>query len=56
MYNRMNNREENTGSQTIIKQLTSGDVVDIRARRHAGSDTITSVHGGTGLRIVEILS
>ena len=56
MYNRMNNREENTGSQTIFRQLTAGDIVDIRAQRLAGGDTITSVHGGTGLRILEIMS
>ncbi len=55
MYNRMNGREENTGSQTVITQLTSGDVIDIRASRLNGSDTIISKQGGTGLRVVELL-
>ena len=56
MYNRMNTREESTGSQTMITQLTAGDTVAIKCTRLSGTDTISSVHGGTGLRILEILS
>jgi hypothetical protein len=56
IYNRMNTREEGTGSNSMIVQLTSGDTVAIKCFRLQGTDTISSVSGGTGLRLVELLS
>lgn len=55
MYNRSASSEENTGSQTIIKSLTSGDTLQIKVYRIDGSETIEYLKDGCGMRVIELV-
>ena len=54
MYNRMVTYGHNSCSRTIILQLNANDVVDVRIRRQAGTDTIGTIGDGCGLTIMDL--
>jgi hypothetical protein len=45
MYNREDSDGENTGSCTLVVDLTAGEVVEVYAVRNSGSDTIVAISG-----------
>ena len=53
MYNRLVSYGLSTGSGTIIVDVTSGDIFDIRALK-TGSDTVQQVANGTNLTFLEL--
>ena len=53
LYNRNTGSGLNTGSGTIIIDVTSGSILDIRALK-IGTDTITQVANGTNLTFLEL--
>lgn len=53
IYNRTLGRGQATGSSSVILDLTSGDIIDIRALK-VGTDAIDTVSGGCRLLVKEL--
>lgn len=54
MYNRSSITGEVTCSVTIIKDLTAGNQLKIRAQRYSGADTIVTLADGSRLTLIEL--
>lgn len=57
MYNREgpdSNEGHNTGSSSIILDITSGDTIQVTAKRYSGTDTVGLRRNGSRLTIVEL--
>lgn len=54
MYNRVNGNGANTGSATMLLQLTAGDVINVYVNRVGGTDTLTTIADGSGLTITQL--
>lgn len=57
MYNRLggaNQPGQNTGSASLILDITSGDILDVRAARVYGTDTLQARQNASRITIIEI--
>jgi len=54
MYNRLAGYGETTGSATVILTLAANDIIDVRASRNSGSDTIATLANASRLTIKEV--
>jgi hypothetical protein len=53
IYNRLSGRGQTTGSASVILDVSSGDIFDIRALK-VGTDTVATVSGGCRLLVKEL--
>jgi hypothetical protein len=57
MYNRLGNTAQpgqNTGSASLILDITSGDILDVRAARIYGTDTLQARQNASRITIIEL--